>query len=237
MAAKIFFVEPDREARAEFLSLLAGTKYTVVPEVTTCEQAVSCYLRLKPVLVVLPMASPTIGGIQALKAIKRGDPDARVVLTYDVKSTHLVEEALREGALEVIKRPFGKHHVVERLALAEVAVRAPRHTQPLAVLPKPVVIEWKPAKGFLARWHESSTKRIGISGLDFRSDTCPALGLAVLLRIHIPGSAAMELPANVIRIVEDPGTKSFDVSLSYQAASAEDKDRLLHMIGQLVAHG
>lgn len=236
MTAHIFFVEPDSQARAEFESRLKGTKYVIFKQVRTIEQAVSLYPRLKPALVVLPIVTETMGGVEATMRIMEKDPDAKILITYDVSTTHLVREARRRGAVGLIKKPFHRHHVIERLALAEAGVESPYHSQPVAVLPRPVLVEWKPSRGFMARWSRGSSRKIGITGMYLVTDRTPREGTEVDLRVHTGEEEPLEMKGKVLRVSSSASGDIREVAVAYTDAKDDDKDTILHLVGKLVAY-
>ncbi|HEY8993647.1 MAG TPA: response regulator [Lacunisphaera sp.] len=66
--------------------------------------AVKLYEQEKPDLVLLDVNMPNMDGIQALAEIKRLDPDALVVMLTSLANRHTVEECVRLGAIDYIRK-------------------------------------------------------------------------------------------------------------------------------------
>jgi len=69
-------------------------------------EAVMKYKEYKPNLVTMDVLMPKADGIQALRAIKKIDPEARVIMVSSSGKSHIVQDAMRFGALDYILKPF-----------------------------------------------------------------------------------------------------------------------------------
>jgi len=49
---------------------------------------------------------PKADGIQALRAIKKIDPSARVIMISSSGKSHIVQDAMKFGALDYVLKPF-----------------------------------------------------------------------------------------------------------------------------------
>jgi two-component system chemotaxis response regulator CheY len=66
--------------------------------------AVRLYGEQKPDLVLLDVNMPNMDGLQALEQIKRLDPDAVVVMLTSLANRQTVEECLRLGAADYLRK-------------------------------------------------------------------------------------------------------------------------------------
>lgn len=66
--------------------------------------AVKLYEQEKPDLVLLDVNMPNMDGLQALAEIKRLDPDALVVMLTSLANRQTVEECVRLGAIDYIRK-------------------------------------------------------------------------------------------------------------------------------------
>jgi len=69
-------------------------------------EAVMKYKEYRPNLVTMDVLMPKADGIQALRAIKKIDPEARVVMVSSSGKSHIVQDAMRFGALDYVLKPF-----------------------------------------------------------------------------------------------------------------------------------
>ncbi len=67
-------------------------------------QAVALYQQHQPDMVLLDVNMPNLDGVQALGLIRAADPDAVVVMLTSLANRHTVEECLRLGAVDYIRK-------------------------------------------------------------------------------------------------------------------------------------
>jgi two-component system, chemotaxis family, chemotaxis protein CheY len=76
--------------------------------------AVQLYAQEKPDLVLLDVNMPNLDGLQALAQIKQLDPDALVVMLTSLANRHTVEECLRLGAADYIRKDTPRDELTAR---------------------------------------------------------------------------------------------------------------------------
>lgn len=113
--AKILLAEDSARMRSILKDLLLRSGYEIVGEAENGEEAVRFFNELRPDVVVMDLVMPGMSGIEALKAIKMGDPKARVVMASSLGQQHLVIEALRAGAADFFIKPVQVEAVIEAL--------------------------------------------------------------------------------------------------------------------------
>ncbi|MEM2159705.1 MAG: response regulator [Candidatus Nitrosotenuis sp.] len=69
---------------------------------------VKAYQANKPNLVTMDVNMPRADGIQALRAIMKIDPTAKVVMVTSVEQKQIVQDAMKLGARDYIVKPFDK---------------------------------------------------------------------------------------------------------------------------------
>jgi two-component system chemotaxis response regulator CheY len=69
---------------------------------------VKAYQTNKPNLVTMDVNMPRADGIQALRAIMKIDPTAKVVMVTSVEQKQIVQDAMKLGARDYIVKPFDK---------------------------------------------------------------------------------------------------------------------------------
>lgn len=99
----------------------AEAGWEVVGEAGDGAQGVSLYQELRPDLVTMDLVMPVMGGIEALRAIRAFDPEARVVVVTAVDQKQAVADAIQSGALDFIVKPFDRGRMIgllQKLAAA-----------------------------------------------------------------------------------------------------------------------
>ena len=61
----------------------------------------------------MDITMPNMDGLQALKKIKEGNPDARIVMCTAMGQQSMVVEAIKYGAKDFIVKPFNAERIVE----------------------------------------------------------------------------------------------------------------------------
>ena len=92
--------------------------YTDFIEAGDGEDAVNKYMENKPDLVLLDITMPIKDGIQALTAIKKSNPAAKVVMCSAMGQEGMVVEAIKLGALDFIVKPFKPDRLIQTVKTA-----------------------------------------------------------------------------------------------------------------------
>ena len=74
-------------------------------------EGVTAYQKHKPDLVTMDINMPNADGIQALKAIIKMDPGAKVVMVTAVENKESVQDAIKYGARDYVVKPFDRSNV------------------------------------------------------------------------------------------------------------------------------
>ena len=93
--------------------ILQQAGFDVVGEAETGSQAVEKYRQLKPDLVTMDIVMPDMGGIDAVRAIVKEDPSAKILMCSAMGQQQLVVEAVQAGAKEFVVKPFQPSRVLE----------------------------------------------------------------------------------------------------------------------------
>lgn len=108
---KIMVVDDAQFMRMKCAKLLSSNGYDVI-EAATGAEAVENYKAEKPDAVLLDITMPDMDGLQALKEIKKIDPEARVAMVTAMGQQSIVMEALKSGAKDFIVKPFDPDRVL-----------------------------------------------------------------------------------------------------------------------------
>jgi len=99
--------------RTMISDILSGAGYDVVGEAETGVQAIDRYKELKPDLVTMDIVMPDMGGIDAVREIVKGDPNAKILMCSAMGQQALVVEAIQAGAKDFVVKPFQPSRVLE----------------------------------------------------------------------------------------------------------------------------
>ena len=72
---------------------------------------VKAYQQHKPDLVTMDVNMPRADGIQALRAIMKINPGAKVVMVTSVEQKEIVQDAMKLGARDYVVKPFDRSNV------------------------------------------------------------------------------------------------------------------------------
>ena len=112
---KVLVVDDAMFMRASLKMMLEKNGFEVVGEAENGAIAVQKYKELKPDVVTMDITMPEMDGLQALKLIKQGDPNAKVVVVSAMGQEPVVKEAILSGAKSFIVKPFKEDFVLKTL--------------------------------------------------------------------------------------------------------------------------
>jgi two-component system chemotaxis response regulator CheY len=111
-AKKILVVDDASFMRTVLKDIVKGNGLaTEVIEAADGVEGVKAYQAQKPDLVTMDVNMPRADGIQALRAIMKIDPAAKVVMVTSVEQKQIVQDAMKIGARDYIVKPFDRSNV------------------------------------------------------------------------------------------------------------------------------
>jgi two-component system, NarL family, invasion response regulator UvrY len=114
---RILLVDDHAVVRTGFRLLLqARSDIAVVGEAESGEAACQRYLELSPDVVVMDIAMPGMGGIEALRRIRAHDPQAKVLALSAHDDPMHARRALREGALGFLSKRSAPEALLEAVS-------------------------------------------------------------------------------------------------------------------------
>jgi len=114
---RVLLVDDHAVVRTGFRLLLqARADIAVVGEADCGETACQRYLELSPDVVVMDIAMPGMGGIEALRRIRAHDPQARVLALSAHDDPMHARRALREGALGFLSKRSAPETLLEAVS-------------------------------------------------------------------------------------------------------------------------
>ncbi|HEX6590053.1 MAG TPA: response regulator [Longimicrobiales bacterium] len=113
MGRRVLICDDAIFMRTMLADILKQAGFEVVGEADTGAKAVERYRELKPDLVTMDIVMPDMGGIDAVRAIVKEDPSAKVLMCSAMGQQALVIEAIQAGARDFVVKPFQPSRVLE----------------------------------------------------------------------------------------------------------------------------
>jgi len=111
--ARVLVVDDAAFMRMMLKDILTKAGHEVVGEAANGVEAVEKYKELKPDVVTMDITMPEMNGIDAIKEIKKFDPNATVIVCSAMGQQAMVIEAIQAGAKDFIVKPFQAARVIE----------------------------------------------------------------------------------------------------------------------------
>lgn len=111
--ANILIVDDSRTSRRVLRGILESGGHVIVGEAGNGEEGCILYKQLKPDIVTMDITMPKLDGLEALKIIMHGDPNAKVVMVTAAGQKNKMVEAIKEGASEFISKPFSDEDILK----------------------------------------------------------------------------------------------------------------------------
>jgi two-component system, chemotaxis family, chemotaxis protein CheY len=115
MANRILIVDDAAFMRMMIRDILSKNGYEVVGEANDGAQAIEKFKELRPDLITMDITMPEMDGINALKEIKKLDPNAKVIMCSAMGQQAMVIDAIQAGAKDFIVKPFQADRVIEAI--------------------------------------------------------------------------------------------------------------------------
>lgn len=118
MGANVLIVDDAAFMRMMVKDILSKNGFTVVGEAENGAVAVDKYAELTPDLVIMDITMPEMDGLQAVREIRKRDPQARIIMCSAMGQQAMVIDAIQSGAKDFIVKPFQADRVVEAVKKA-----------------------------------------------------------------------------------------------------------------------
>ena len=113
--ARILICDDAAFMRMIIRDILTKNNYEVVGEAENGRLALSKYKECRPDVVTMDITMPEMDGIQALKEIRRVDPEAKIIMCSGMGQQAMVIESIQAGAKDFIVKPFKAEKVIESI--------------------------------------------------------------------------------------------------------------------------
>ncbi|OMF63295.1 two-component system response regulator [Paenibacillus sp. FSL R5-0490] len=111
--ARILIVDDAKFMRVTLSSILKKADHDIVGEGENGKEAVDLFVNLKPDLVMMDITMPEMSGLEAVREIKRENPNAKVIMCSAMGQQKVVVESIEAGAKDFIIKPFDEGRVLE----------------------------------------------------------------------------------------------------------------------------
>lgn len=113
--AKVLLVDDAAFMRMRCARLLQEEGHEVL-EAANGREAVEVYQAHRPDAVLMDITMPEMDGLEALRAIRAIDPQARVAMLTAMGQQAIVIEAIKCGARDFVVKPFERERVLAAVA-------------------------------------------------------------------------------------------------------------------------
>jgi len=113
--ATIMIVDDASFMRGSLKYIVEGAGHNVVGMAKDGQEALKLYRKLKPDIVTLDILMSGMDGLSALKAIKKEDPGARVIMVTALGQEEKQKEAYKLGASGYIRKPFKQTEIIDEI--------------------------------------------------------------------------------------------------------------------------
>lgn len=110
--AKILIVDDSIVMRKNLRTILEKAGHKIVGEAVNGKQAISLYEEVKPDVVTMDISMPIMKGVDAVKEIVIGDPNAKIIMISALNQKQMVFTALKNGAKHYIIKPIEPSNVI-----------------------------------------------------------------------------------------------------------------------------
>ena len=114
MAGKVLLCDDSMLVRKKLRALVEDCGF-VVTEAQNGRQAIEQYAKESPDIVLMDIVMPEMTGLDALAAIRQADHEAKVVMISSTGTSAKLIEALKQGALDFVQKPFEAEQIRDLL--------------------------------------------------------------------------------------------------------------------------
>lgn len=97
--------------RMQLKTMLTALGHQVIGEAENGKVAIEKYIELKPDFVTMDITMPEMSGIEAVKEIKKIDPQATIIVCSAMGQQAMVVEAIKAGAKDFVVKPFTQDRI------------------------------------------------------------------------------------------------------------------------------
>ncbi len=110
--AKILIVDDSLFMRKVLKGIIEKEGHIVIDEACNGDDAMEKYAKSQPNLVIMDITMPDVDGLEGLRRIKVLDNNAKIIMCSAMGQDPFIKEAIDNGALDFIIKPFRKEQVI-----------------------------------------------------------------------------------------------------------------------------
>lgn len=111
--ARILITDDAMFMRMQLKSILTGLGHEVVGEAADGYEAIEKNEELDPDIITMDITMPNLNGTEAVRQIRKTDPDVKIIMCSAMGQQRMVVEAIEAGAQDFIVKPFTPERVKE----------------------------------------------------------------------------------------------------------------------------
>jgi YesN/AraC family two-component response regulator len=130
---RVLIVDDETLVRKTLADILRAMRYVdtlEIEEASNGREGLDAVVRQRPDLVLLDLQMPGMGGLALLKQIREIEPRLSVIVISATQENKMSSEALRNGAVAYLPKPFDPRHV-EMLVTTFLDSSKPRPPKPI----------------------------------------------------------------------------------------------------------
>ena len=116
---KVLVVDDAKFMRLTLGNIIRKLGHEVV-EAENGREALEKYREHRPDLVTMDITMPELDGVEAVKKLKQFDPGARVIMVSAMGQNELVVQAVQNGAVDFVVKPFSEDRIRDTIQKAGV---------------------------------------------------------------------------------------------------------------------
>ena len=113
---RVLIVDDAAFMRVLIRNIVSKNGYEVAGEAENGAVAVQKYAELHPDIVTMDITMPEMNGLEALIAIRKADPGAKVIMVSALGQESMVRDAVMAGAKGFVVKPFKEETITAALA-------------------------------------------------------------------------------------------------------------------------
>ena len=113
--ARILIADDASFMRGSLKFIVEDAGHSVIGMAKDGQEALELYRTLKPDIVTMDILMPGMDGMLALKAIKKDDAEAKVIMVSALGQEEKQQEAGELGACGYIRKPFKKEQIADEI--------------------------------------------------------------------------------------------------------------------------
>lgn len=116
MKNTVLIVDDSIYMRSLIRTALEGAGYEIIGEAATANAAIESALELKPDLITLDNILPDMKGYEIIKILREEGLESKIVAVSAVGQQAVVDNVIRQGALEYIVKPFTPEQLIKAVS-------------------------------------------------------------------------------------------------------------------------